>query len=204
MVARAFIPEPTPELPEPDDQRVVLHPVTWADYERLLEIRGERAVPRITYLEGVLELMSPSRSHESIKSIVGRLVEVWCLHHDIEFSTYGSWTLKKKKKERGCEPDECYVFGVVAEPEVPDLAIEVVKTSGGINKLEVYRKLGVREVWYYRRGVLTPYVLVGEQYEERPASEVLPGIDLGQLVAHLEHPTTSRAIRAYRKALEDG
>ena len=48
--------------------------VRWPDYERLLEIRGERAVARIAYLEGTLELMTPSAPHEWIKSVIGCLV----------------------------------------------------------------------------------------------------------------------------------
>jgi len=184
------------------EPRVQLRGVTWADYQRFLELRGERATPRLTYLEGVLEIMSPSRRHESIKSLLGRLVEVWCLEHGVEFSTYGSWTLESEVEERGAEPDECYVFGEVDEPERPDLAIEVVWTSGGVDELEVYRRLGVREVWYWQRsGTLQPYVLRGDAYEAVEESEALPGIDLAQLASFLDRPTTSRAIREYRAAL---
>jgi Uma2 family endonuclease len=185
-----------------EDHFVHLRGVTWVDYQRLLEIRGDRSAPRITFLEGTLEIMRPSRSHESIKSLIGRLVEVWCLAHDIEFSTYGSWTLQNQEVERGAEPDECYVFGQVTEPERPDLAIEVIWTHGGIDKLQVYRKLGVREVWYWRRGRLQPYVLRAESYHPIDASEMLPGIDLVELAGFLDRPTTSQAIREYRAALD--
>lgn len=196
-----------PALADHDDRRhedhfVHLYDVSWSDYERVLEMRGDRSAPRIAYLEGMLEIMSPSRDHETIKSIIGCLVETWCLERDIEFSTYGSWTLKNQQRERGAEPDECYVFGRVAEPERPDLAIEVVWTSGGIDKLEIYRKLGVREVWYWRKGRIEPYALRGEAYETLKASEVLPGIDLNELATFLEGPTTSQCIKDYRAALQ--
>jgi Uma2 family endonuclease len=186
-----------------EDHFVRLRGVSWGDYERLLQIRGDRSAPRITYLEGLLEIMTPSRPHESIKSIIGRLVEVWCLEREIEFSTYGSWTLQDQAVERGAEPDECYVFGQVDEPSRPDLAIEVVWTSGGVDKLEVYRKLGVREVWYWRKGRLQPYVLRGERYEPIAGSEALAGIDLDQLAGFIDRPTTSQSIREYRAALRD-
>src|SRR5439155_18359503 len=123
------------------------------------------------------------------------------LEHDVEFSTYGSWTLQDKALKSGAEPDECYVFGIVAEPQRPDLAIEVVWTSGGVSKLEIYRKLGVREVWYWRRGKIQPYVLHGERYEALDQSDVLPGIDLAELASFVDRPTASQAIRAYRAAL---
>lgn len=184
-----------------EDHFVRLHGATWADYERLLEIRGENSAPRIAYLEGELEIMSPSRSHEAIKSTIGCLVEVWCLERGIEFSTYGSWTLKNERRERGAEPDECYVFGEDPDPERPDLAIEVIWTSGGMNKLEIYRALGVAEVWHWRRGRIDVSLLTDEGYEPAAASRALPGIDLEQLASFVERTTTSEAIRAYREAL---
>jgi Uma2 family endonuclease len=188
------------ESPE-HDHIVQLHGVSWADYLRVLKMRGDHSAPRIAYLEGELEIMSPSRNHESIKSLIGCLVEVYCLEHDIEFSSYGSWTLKDRPKKRGAEPDECYVFGEVKNPKRPDLAIEVEWTSGRIDKLEIYRRLGVREVWYWRKGKLEPYLLRGERYRPIPRSKVLPGIDLSELVSFLDRPTTSRAMKDYRASL---
>src|SRR5438105_4962325 len=117
------------DLPR-EDHFVVLSGVTWNDYQRLVEVRGDRSAPRITYLEGRLEIMSPSRTHESIKSLIGSLVETYCMERNIEFSTFGSWTIEDKSVERGVEPDECYVFSDAPDPTRPDLAIEVVWTSG--------------------------------------------------------------------------
>jgi Uma2 family endonuclease len=188
------------DLPR-EDHFVHLHGVSWADYERVLEMRGDHSAPRIAYLEGTLEIMSPSRDHEAIKSLIGCLLEAWCLEQGVEFSTYGSWTLKNEVKERGAEPDECYVFGTIEKPERPDLAIEVVWTSGGIDKLAVYQAIGVREVWFWRRGRVQPYALRGDSYVVIEKSEVLPGIDLEELVSFLERPTTSQAIRDYVGAL---
>lgn len=185
------------------DHIVCLHDVSWADYERLLEIRGDHSAPRYTYLEGELEIMSPSKAHEAVKSVIGRLVEVWCLENGVEFSTLGSWTVKDRDVQRGAEPDECYVFGKATDSVAPDLAIEVVWTSGGINKLEVYRKLGVNEVWYWSRGRIDVYLLREEQYELAPASQALPGINLRQLERFVDEPTTSAAMLAYRAALRD-
>lgn len=185
-----------------DDRIVVLRSATWADYQRMLEMRGDRPVPRIAYSEGALQIMTPSRHHESLRTRIGRLLEVWCLEHHVEFSAYGSWTLEDKENERGVEPDECYVFGEVAEPERPDLAIEVVWTSGGIDKLALYRRLQVREVWFWRRGRIQVYVLGAEGYQQVSASEVLPGIDVAELASFIDRPTASQAIRQYRASLE--
>ncbi len=183
------------------DDIIVLRDVTWADYQRLLEIRGERAVPRLTYLEGVLELMTPSRSHESLKSMIGRLVEAWCLEHDVAVSPYGSWTLESKETDRGVEPDECYVLGEAAEPERPDLAIEVVWSAGRIDKLEVYRKLGVREVWIWKDGAVQVFALRDANYASTPVSELFPGLDLPALLRFVDMKPMTRAVTEHRAAL---
>jgi len=200
MIARAELVDRDAEPRE--DHYVHLSGVTWADYLRLLEIRGDHSAPRITYVEGTLEIMSPSRTHDEIKSYIGCLVEAWCLERGIEFTPYGSWTLKNKRAKRGVEADECYVFG--PEPKRkrrPDVAIEVVWTSSGIDKLDVYRKLGVREVWYYEDGRIQVHVRKGVHYERVAESEALPGIDLEQLVSFLDRPTASQAIRDYQNLL---
>src|SRR5438093_214635 len=81
-------------------------------------------------------------------------VEAGCLEKGVGITPYGSWTLESKESERGVEPDECYVLGDVADPERCDLAIEVMWTSGGVNKLDVYRRPGVKEVWIWKAGAI--------------------------------------------------
>jgi Uma2 family endonuclease len=199
------MPSLSESIPYDEEQRedhfVHLHGATWADYQRLLEIRGEYSRPRIAYLEGTLEIMSPSSSHEWIKSIIAHLVAVWCLERGIEFSACGSWTLKRKKTERGVEPNECYIFGPRDSRKRPELAIEVIWTDGGLNKLEIYRKLGVPEVWLWRDGRIHVHRLRARRYENIAHSELVPDIDLEQLVTFIDRPTTSRAILDYQAAL---
>jgi predicted nucleotidyltransferase len=119
-------------LVDPDgvdtDHIAFLHDLSWKDYESLLRMRGDRSAPRISYLEGEVEIMSPSRGHEGIKSMIGRLVETWCLERGIRFRPLGSWTLKERRDRRGAEADECYIFGE-ADAERPHLAIEGISTD---------------------------------------------------------------------------
>jgi Uma2 family endonuclease len=183
------------------DSIIVLHGVTWEDYERLLEIRGDKSAPRINYLEGELEIMSPSKDHEQIKSFIGRLIEVWCIDRDIEVSPFGSWTLKERKQDRGAEADECYIFGT-APRDRPQLAIEVEWTRRSIDKLRIYEKLGVEEVWTWRKGAIQVYVLVGEKFAKVERSRLLPDLDLGLLTSMLDRDTLTQAVRDFRRALD--
>lgn len=182
------------------DDVVILRGLAWSDYERILAIRGDAPIPRLTYLEGALELMSPSKSHESRKSVIGRLVEAWCLEKGVDISPFGSWTLKHPGAARGAEPDECYIVGD-RDADVPDLAIEVVQTSGGLDKLAVYVPLGVREIWIFRDGAFAIFGLRRDAYQPIVRSEVLPGIDLVQLASFVAMAPMTRAVRAYRAAL---
>jgi Uma2 family endonuclease len=196
-------PLAVPPDPDSTDHFVYLQG-RWEDYERLLTMRGESSVPRITYLEGLIELMSPSRYHEIDKTRFARLLEAWAEEAGVDLEGYGSWTLKKKRAKRGAEADECYTVNrrAVGERDRPDIAIEVIWTSGGIDKLEVYRKLGVREIWFYERGSLRFFALRHEAaddvYRETPASEVLPQLPIALLLAAMQEPDQTSAVRALR------
>lgn len=178
-----------------------MHQVPWADYEGYLALRGERSAPRIAYLDGTLELMSPSKQHERFKSYIGRLIEAYALERGLELSPYGSWTLRNGPKEAGIEPDECYLVGSDQERETPDLAVEVVWTSGGIDKLEIYRRLGVAEVWFWKDGALTIHALEGDRYEARARSRFFPGLDTTLVLRCLDLPSVTQAVRTFVEAL---
>jgi Uma2 family endonuclease len=186
------------------DQRLVRYGVPWEHFEAELALRGDRPVPRMAYLDGALELMTPSQRHESLKSLIGRLTEVYALEREIELSPYGGWTLRNAPKEAGLEPDECYIVGLDQSKEVPDLAVEVVWTSGGIDKLEIYRRLGVGEVWFWKAGRLDVHVMRHGQFEQAPTSALFPDLDLELLCSFLDHPTATRAMREFRDALRRG
>ena len=191
--------EPAARPPSHDD-RVILHGVSWEDYERILEIRGEGSGIRIAYLEGELELMSPSKDHEWIKTTIARLLECWAEETGVDLNGFGSWTLKERREESGAEPDECYIVGT-RERKRPDLAIEVVWTHGGLDKLDIYRRLGVREVWFWQEGHIEVHSLRAKRYERVARSEVLADVDLDELVSFLDEPSQTSAVRAYRQKL---
>jgi len=191
-------------VPAGEDQRVYLRGLSWKDFEVFLALRGDQSAPRVTFLDGVLELMSPSREHEGLRSLIGRLVEAWAEEKGLEVDAYGSWTLKSAARERGLEPDECYVLAGPHPPEGPDLAIEVVWTSGGLDKLAVYEALGVGEVWVWQAGALEVWLLGEDGYVRGLRSALFPDLDLDRLVTCLEEPNQTRAVRAFREWIRTG
>jgi len=185
------------------DQRIVMNGVPWSHFEAQLALRGDVSVPRMSYLEGAMELMSPSKDHERIKSYIGRLIEAYALARGVDLSPYGAWTLKNAPKQSAVEPDECYILGRDQGKHTPDLVIEVQWTRGGIDKLEVYRRLGIAEVWLWKGAQVTIHVLRGERYERSARSHVLPGLDVELLVSFLDRPTALQAVKAFHEALRE-
>jgi hypothetical protein len=171
------------ERVETADQRLLMYGVPWSHVDVQLALRGDAPVPRMAYLDGTLELVRPSKDHERIKSYLGRLVEAYALERHIDLSPFGSWTLKHAPAAAGLEPDECFILGPDQVKPIPDLAIEVIWTSGGIDKLEIYRRLD------------------GDRFERVERSRLFPGLDLDLLVSLLDRPTALQAIRALRPAL---
>lgn len=86
-------------------------------------------------------------------------------------------------KLRGLEPDECYCLG--QKKEISDLAIEVVITSGIVNKLDIYQGLGVTEVWQWQDGQFLIHHLRPTGYEQITTSELLPNLDPQQLASYV-------------------
>lgn len=198
MVTHA--PIPAGEHVPTADQRVVMYGIPWSHYEAQLALRGDAAGPRIAYLDGALEIMSPSKDHGRIKSYVGRLIEAYALERGI-LSPYGAWTLKSAPRSSGAEPDECYIVGSDQGATAPHLAIEVAWTTGGIDKLEIYRRLGIGEVWFWEEGRIELHLLRGDRYERAERSALFPDLDIEQLVSFLARPTALQALRAFRDAL---
>ncbi len=183
------------------DQRVFLSGMSWQAYEAMLAWRGDRPGVRMTYLEGELELMSPAREHETQKKQLARLLEAWAEETDTPLEGAGSWTVKDEAVERGAEPDECYVLGSFEGRSAPDIAIEVIWTSGGLDKLEVWRKLGAREVWFWEEGMLTFHVLRGQRYARSARSHVLPKLDPALIMSCMSLPSQMEAVKQLRRAL---
>lgn len=183
------------------EQRVTLNGITWEQYTRLSEIFVER-FPRMTYLEGTLEIiMTTSIEHESLKKIITRLLETYAEERNLDLNGYGNATFKNQAGQRGVEPDECYCLGALKE--VPDIALEIVVTSGGVSKLAVYQGLGVPEVWFWQEQRLVFYHLSvnGKDYLQSDRSLLFPGLDPELLISFIQIDRQTQAVKNYRQSL---
>jgi Uma2 family endonuclease len=186
-----------------EDQHVVLRSMAWQDFEALLAIRGERSGVRMYYLDGEIEIVSPTKMHEGRKTTLARLLEIWAMESDVALNGFGSWTLKHELREAGAEPDECYIVGDSTEKDVPDLVIEVEwSRATGLSKPEIYRRLGVRELWTFKSdGRLIVRILAKGEWVEHARSKLVPKLDLAWLRSFLDIEPQSKAVRALRDAL---
>jgi Uma2 family endonuclease len=184
-----------------EEQRIILDGITWQQYINLADMFVD-TFPRLTYLEGKLEIiMTTSPEHERLKKIIARLIEAYAEEKDIDLNGYGNATFRREAVARGAEPDECYCLGELRE--VPDLVIEIALTSGGINKLDVYRGLEVPEVWFWENNQFSIHVLQDDKYQEINGSSLLPDLDLSLLISYVGQSSQTQAVKAYRKALQN-
>jgi Uma2 family endonuclease len=197
-------PEPGARSPrrriEPE-RRFVLHGVTWEQYLAIRKAFADRPGVRLTYDQGLLEFMSPSADHENYKTKRARLLEHYAFVTGIRLYGYGSTTYKKKSLDRGLEPDECYFVGD-DDRSLPDFAIEVALSSGGIPKLPVYQGLGVREVWLWRRDALEVHARGRRGFERVDRSRALPDLDLVALARCVRIPDQVDALHAWDAFLQ--
>ncbi|XHX76415.1 MAG: Uma2 family endonuclease [Stenomitos frigidus ULC029] len=205
------------ELDDPEERRVITN-VPWSQYEALLTRMGDSLAYRINYLDGVLEIVAPSRRHESGKTRIGTLLEIYFLETDTEYFPTGSTAFRNADKRVGTEPDESYCIGT--DKAVPDLAIElcshyvneVVVTSGNLNRLERFQRLGVQEVWFWQNNCFLLYHLREENldqwaqtfgYEAIGQSELLPNPDMTLLSDCVQNPNPLAAAKAFRQGIRD-
>ena len=116
------------------------------------------------------------------KTTIGSLLEDYFQEKRIRYYPLGSTTFRQQVTSSGLEPDESYCIDT--EKDFPDLAIEVVATSGGINKLEIYRRFGVKEVWFFKNSQFEVHHLLDGNYAQVTSSQVLPHLDLTVLAQY--------------------
>lgn len=130
--------------------------------------------------------------------MIAHLLEIYAIEADISLYGTGSATFRQRAAGRGLEADESYCIN--DRKDIPDIAIEVVLTSGVIDKMNIYQGLGVLEVWVWQAGTIVVQQLREDQsgYRECSSSALIPALDFQLLAGHMlpqEEPQASRAFR---------
>ncbi len=201
-------------LQDAQEQRILLRNVAWDTYERLLVEREENSAPRFTYDQGVLEIMSPLLSeHEQYGDDIRFLVRILAEELSIPVKGFGSMTLRREDIQGGLEPDACFYFQNVGRilgkrrldlqvDPPPDLAVEVDITNPSLDKLSIYARLGVPEVWRYDARRVTIHTLEGDRYTESLDSRVLHGVTADALTILMEESKASESTAWARRVRE--
>jgi Uma2 family endonuclease len=197
------------DIPQPDlekliasaiaEPRIPLYGITWQQYENFIEIFSGHQNRHLTYLQGVLEIVTLSPEHEILKTIIARLLYIYADALDIDLFSCGSATCKSPSTNRGLEPDESFCIG--DRKQFPDLAIEVTVISGGINKLEIYQGLQIPEVWFYQSDYFSLYRIKqdGSGYQKIAQSQIFPNLDLNLMAQYVCPDLEPEMVRAWRK-----
>ena len=143
--------------------------------------------------------MTTSPFHKELKKIIGMLIESYFQETRTRFHAVGAATFRSMAKERGLEPDECYCLG--EKKSFPDIAIEVVLSSGVVDKLAIYEGLGVKELWVWKDERFTLYHLRENGYEVISKSELLPDCDINLLARYVKPQDQFDAVMDYRDEL---
>lgn len=184
----------------PEEQSFMFDDVSWELYEHLLREVGDRHI-FITYDRGRLEIMSPSWKHERYGQLTAMVVRIVALELKIPFESGGSTTFRSRGTEAGLEPDQCFYLqnasAVIGKDAIdlsvdppPDLVIEVEMSRRLADRIEVYRRLGVPEIWLENGKRLRILRLVGDRYEPAERSSAMPQLLPDQVHALIETSRT--------------
>jgi Uma2 family endonuclease len=178
--------------------------LTWREFKAVEQLL-DRPGYRLSFLDGTLEIgQMPGEPHETVKKRMAALLEIYLLTAGFDFTPTGSMTLENEIAGVKREADESYKLAPGRSR--PDLAIEIVFSSGGIDKLEAYKRLKIAEVWFWEDGVLEVYHLRGAgegmYYEKIVQSEAVPGIDFELLLRCVNMVNHVEAIRTFQQGVQ--
>ncbi len=180
------------------DQPILIDAMTWREFKATEQLLDRPGV-RLSFLDGVLEIRSmPGRIHETIKGRIGALVETYMEFLELDFVPTESLTLESEYGLVKREADKSYELG--CNSDRPDLVIEVVVTSGGIDKLEAYKRLQITEVWFWEKGRLSLYGLESDGYSELNRSQVLPNLNIEVLASCINLLNHTQAVKLFRQS----
>lgn len=143
---------------------------------------------RLAYDRGCLEIeMSPLPTHESPNRCLELLIDWIAEVRGLEVRSLGSTTFHRENPDQGTEPDSCFFIQSATllpldlaefdqEKHILDLVVEIDVTSPSLDKDGFYARIGVPEIWRYRRNTVTILVLEEGRYVTAESRAIL-GLD---------------------------
>ena len=182
-----------------EEKLVTLYGISWEKFKAIeAQLEDNRDV-KLSYLSGVLEIMSPvGEEHEYIKRTLGLLLEAYMKEKGIRFYALGGFTLEAPGYASGT-PDDSYSIG--SKKEVPDIVIEIIITSGTLNRRELYKPKKVPEIWFWKSNQLRVFCLKEGEYEEISRSTFFPDLDLALLRRYIGYPDQYDAVQEFQAVI---
>jgi Uma2 family endonuclease len=186
-----------------EEPGTVLRGISWKTYLELRDNPNNYHI-RMSYLDGTLILMSPQFIHDKYGRRFSLLIDMVTMALLIPVQGTATTTLRRQgpgpRKGTSKEPDVGFYFGenvprmrnkddinLDLDPP-PDLVVEVDNTRDSSRALKLYARLGVPEVWRYRRKTKALWFgrLAGDHYEPIDRSINLPRLTPSLVVQALE------------------
>jgi Uma2 family endonuclease len=199
----------------PENGTLLVHNVSWEEYEDILEEFQSKSAYRITYNDGVLKIMSPRPDHEFPKDVVLKLVTIYADEFDINLDSYGSTTYRRRRKSKGAEADTSFYIRHAAEVRglkdfnldvdpPPDVVVEIDVSNESLDKFEIYAALRVPEIWRFDGREFKIHKLSENKYQVIENSIVLHLISakiLGEFLEIGREIGQTAMVREFRKRL---
>jgi Uma2 family endonuclease len=149
--------------------------------------------------------VAPSSKHEKDNRTLAQVVEIVAEELGVEYLPVGSMTFRRADMQQGFEPDSSFYLQSEervrdrerVDPDVdppPDLVIEIEVTQPSLDKLPLFARMGVPEVWRWDGVRVTILTLEHDAYRASLASVALPPLTSDVLTRFLVQSRSLRMI----------
>ena len=201
---------------------IQINGIDWDGYISLLQQLGDDRATRIAYTQETLEIRMPGQLHETINRLLAAIVVTLAEEYGYEFNGLGSMTIDRPDLGKAIEPDSCFyiqnaqsgqgIENSISSSDIPpDLAVEVDIANRSDYKFDIYRSIGIPELWVYQRegknlaagGVIKFKQLDNGVYIDVVNSRAFPALTTAQLAQWIEMRRTGtdltviRAVRVF-------
>ncbi|PSO49036.1 MAG: hypothetical protein BRC33_08050 [Cyanobacteria bacterium SW_9_44_58] len=192
-----------PDIQLTPGSQIAISNISWEEFQEILEEFGETRNIRLCYYQNILEIMSPSASHERIHRIIAYIIITILEHQQRDWEDFGSTTLKYPDIA-GVEPDSCFYLQNahrarniinldLTQVPPPDLAIECDVTSK--TAISAYQTVKVPEVWIYDEGNLRIYQYIKGEYQKTLKSLAFPDFPINEMIPYLIQQAIAQGTR---------